>query len=317
MFTTSSAALALGALTLALCTWIQEPAPRPPATSADPASTEPLRVLIVDGRNNHAWRATTPVLRAILTRAGCAVEVATVSEGDAGLAEFRPSFAKYQVVLSNYNGPTWSSETQRDLEAFVGDGGGLVVVHAADNAFPEWKEWNEMIGVGGWGNRDEKSGPYLRLRDGRWVHDPSPGPGGSHGAQHEFVLTHHAADHPILRGLPKRWKHAQDELYDRLRGPAQNVTVLASAFAPKELGGSGEEEPLLFALSWKKGRIFHTALGHSVIAMQCAGFQETLVRGVEWAATGAVRERATPQDFPTAEKSTSRELEPAKGEVKK
>jgi type 1 glutamine amidotransferase len=317
MFAIPSAALALGALTLAVCAWIQEPAPRPPAPPADPVPTEPLRVLIVDGRNNHAWRATTPVLRAILTRAGCAVEVATAPEGDASLAAFRPSFAKYQVVLSNYNGPTWSSDTKRDLEAFVGGGGGLVVVHAADNAFPEWKEWNEMIGVGGWGNRDEKSGPYLRLRDGRWVHDPSPGPGGSHGAQHEFVLTHHAADHPILRGLPIRWKHAQDELYDRLRGPAQSVTVLASAFAPKELGGSGEEEPLLFALSWKKGRVFHTALGHSVIAMQCAGFQETLIRGVEWAATGAVRERATPTDFPSAEKTSLRELEPAKGGEKK
>jgi type 1 glutamine amidotransferase len=317
MFVTSSAALALGALALAFCACIQEPAPRSPEPTAGAASSKPLRVLIVDGRNNHAWRATTPVLRAILTRAGCSVEVATAPEGEAGLASFRPSFAQYQVVLSNYNGPTWSAETRRDLEAFVGGGGGLVVVHAADNAFPEWREWNEMIGVGGWGNRDEKSGPYLRLREGRWVADPTPGPGGSHGAQHEFVLTHHASEHPILRGLPQRWKHAQDELYDRLRGPAQNVTVLASAFAPKERGGSGEEEPLLFALTWKKGRIFHSALGHSVIAMQCAGFQETLVRGVEWAATGAVRERATPSDFPSEEKVSLRELEPSQGEVKK
>lgn len=317
MLTSSTAALALGALCCAALTWAQEPAPSAPSTVVATKSSAPLRVLIVDGRNNHAWRATTPVLRAILERAGCAVEVATLREGDEALATFRPEFAKHQVVLSNYNGPTWSADTRRDLESFVGGGGGLVVVHAADNAFPEWKEWNEMIGVGGWGDRNEKSGPYLRLREGRWIADPTPGSGGSHGAQHEFVLTHHAVEHPILRGLPKRWKHTQDELYDRLRGPAQNVTVLASAFAPKELGGSGEEEPLLFALTWKKGRVFHSALGHSVISMQCAGFQETLVRGVEWAATGAVRERATPEDFPSAEKSSARELEPAKGEVKK
>jgi type 1 glutamine amidotransferase len=291
---------------------MQDPATRAPLAPAAPRATaaKPLRVLLVDGRNNHAWRATSPVLRAILESAGCAVEVATAPEGDEALAAFHPAFSKHDVVLSNYNGPTFGAETKRDLEAFVGAGGGLVVVHAADNAFPEWPAWNEMIGVGGWGDRNEKSGPYLRFRDGRWVQDPSPGTGGSHGAQHEFVLTHHADEHPILRGLPKRWKHTQDELYDRLRGPAKDVTVLASAFAPKELGGSGEEEPLLFALTWKKGRVFHTALGHSVISMQCAGFQETLIRGVEWAATGQVRERALPADFPTAEAVSARELPP-------
>jgi type 1 glutamine amidotransferase len=317
MFSSTSAALALGALCCAALAWMQDPAPSTAPAAVPTQTAAPLRVLIIDGRNNHAWRATTPVLHSILERDGCRVEVATVGEGDAALAAFRPELAKFQVVLSNYNGPTWSADLQRDFETYVGDGGGLVVVHAADNAFPEWKAWNEMIGVGGWGDRNEKSGPYLRLRDGRWIQDPTPGPGGSHGAQHEFVLTHHASEHPILRGLPKRWKHTQDELYDRLRGPAQNLTVLASAFAPKKLGGSGEEEPLLLALTWKKGRVFHTALGHSVIAMQCAGFQETLVRGVEWAATGAVRERAMPKDFPSESKASPRELGPEQGGTKK
>jgi uncharacterized protein len=92
-----------------------------------------------------------------------------------------------------------------------------------------------------------------------------------------------------------RWLHARDELYDRLRGPATNVTVLASALSTKESGGSGENEPLLMTISFGKGRVFHTALGHNngkdITAQRCAGFITTFQRGVEWAATGKVSQK--------------------------
>ena len=35
-----------------------------------------------------------------------------------------------------------------------------------------------------------------------------------------------------------------------------------------------------------KGRVVQNALGHDVTAMQSAGFQTLLIRGVEWAAKG-------------------------------
>src|SRR5262249_15901790 len=154
----------------------------------------------------------------------------------------------------------------------VRGGGGFVSVHAADNAFPQWREYNEMIGLGGWNDRNEKSGPYLRLRDGKWTPDTAPGRGGSHGAQHAFVMTTREPTHPIMAGLPAQWMHAKDELYDRLRGPARGVTVLASANSTKETNGSGEEEPLLMTLSFGQGRVFHTALGHASEAIRCVGF---------------------------------------------
>jgi len=31
---------------------------------------------------------------------------------------------------------------------FVKNGGGVVIYHAADNSFPNWKEYNEMTGLG-------------------------------------------------------------------------------------------------------------------------------------------------------------------------
>src|SRR5262249_3238759 len=127
---------------------------------------------------------------------------------------------------------------------------------------------------------------------------------------HAFLMETLEPTHPIMKGLPLKWMHSKDELYDRLRGPAENIRVLASAFSSKETNGSGEQEPLLMALSYGKGRVFHTALGHNdgadLNGQRCVGFIVTLQRGTEWAATGQVTQKV-PADFPTAEKVITRE----------
>ncbi len=288
---------------------------------------EKLKLLIVDGQNNHAWKETTPVMVAILKNSERfdvtvstsppspprgpqapkdkndeAAQAKYVAEMKAWQAEtakvkaesaakwdaWRPQFSDYDVVVSNYNGDLWPEPVQQAFEAYVSGGGGFVSVHAADNSFPQWRAYNEMIGVGGWGGRSELSGPYLRLRDGKWVQDMTPGRGGSHGAQHAFLVETQVPEHPIMKGLPAKWRHAQDELYDRLRGPAKNVTVLASAFADETQKGSGEHEPIIMVIDYGKGRCVHTTLGHSTVSMSGLGFQETLKRSAEWAATGKV-----------------------------
>jgi uncharacterized protein len=199
-------------------------------------------------------------------------------------AKWRPNFSSYAVVVSNYNGDDWPADVRAAFTAYVKGGGGFVSYHAANNSFPSWPEYNEMIGVGGWGGRNEKSGPYLRLRDGKWTKDPTPGTGGGHGAQHEFLVEARTATHPIWAGLPEKWMHAKDELYHGLRGPADHLTVIGSAMSDR----TKEHEPLLMAISYGSGRVFHTALGHSVETLQGLGFQITFQRGTEWAATGRV-----------------------------
>ena len=248
------------------------------------------RALIVDGQSNHKiWPQTTRMIKGYLEETGLfAVEVATTPPAGGDLSGYQPNFAKYDVVVSNYNGAPWSSEAKAAFEKFVREGGAYVSVHSANNAFPEWPAYNEMIGVGGWGDRNEKSGPYIRLRDGKFVHDNTPGVAGSHGIRHEFALDIREPDHPITRGLPAKWMHSNDELYDRLRGPAKNVTVPATALSTKETNGTGEHEPLLMAITYGKGRIFHTALGHAIVSQRCVGFITTLQRGAEWAVTGDV-----------------------------
>lgn len=219
------------------------------------------------------------------------------------MTTFNPDFSKYKLVVLDYNGDSWSEKTNTSFLEYVNKGGGVVIYHAADNSFPEWKEYNEMIGLGGWGNRNEKDGPYVYYKNNQLVIDTSAGIGGTHGKRREFVVRTRIADHPIMKGLPARWLHGNDELYSKLRGPAKNMEILATAFADSSKGGGTmRDEPMLMTLSYGKGRIFHTALGHADEgggpAMQCVGFIVTLQRGAEWAVTGSVTQ-AVPFDFPT------------------
>jgi hypothetical protein len=268
------------------------------------AVAAPIKVMILDGASAaayHDWKLTTQVMQRELEEAGIfEVTVVSAPPADGDFSGFHPDFAKYQVVVSNYDAQDWPVPLKAAFEAYMKNGGGLVVVHGADNAFPDWTAYNEMTGVGGWRKRDAPAGPKWYFQNGKLTSDPSPGPAGLHGRRKPFRITVRASDHPIMRGLPPMWMHAPDELYTRLRGPGTNMTVLATAYADPANKGTGFDEPMLMALHWGKGRIFHTTLGHDALALSCVGFMTTFQRGTEWAATGKVTQKV-PKDFPTAD----------------
>jgi type 1 glutamine amidotransferase len=270
-----------------------------------------LKALIVDGQNNHRnWPQTTQMMKKYLEETGkFTVEVATTAPQGKD-ESFQPEFKKYDVVVSNYNGADWPDATKAAFVAYVKNGGGLVIVHAANNAFGNWREYNEMIGLGGWGGRNEASGPYIYLdAAGKLVRNEEKGSGGHHGPQHPFTLIVRDAEHPVTKGMPREWRHVNDELYDKLRGPGENMQILATAYADPAKGGSGRHEPMIFTVDYGKGRAFHTPMGHGNDSQECVGFITTLVRGAEWAATGKVT-LPIPSDFPTAEKTSQRKFAP-------
>ncbi len=270
-------------------------------------SAEPLRALIVDGQNNHqVWPVTTQMMKKYLEQTMLfQVDIATTKPKGTD-PDFHPDFSQYAVVVSNYNGAAWPAETQKALASYVREGGGFVIVHAANNSFAEWPEYNQMIGLGGWGGRNEKSGPYLYTNaQGDLIRDTSAGSGGHHGTQHEFSVVIRDREHPVTKGMPLEWLHTKDELYDKLRGPAVNMHVLATSWADPAQGGSDRHEPMIFTVSFGKGRVFHTPMGHADYSQECVGFITTFQRGTEWAATGKVT-IPVPDDFPTAAKTSSR-----------
>ncbi len=264
----------------------------------------PIRVMLLDGESAgtyHAWKLTTPVLKKQLEETGLfQVDVVTAPPSSGDLSSFKPEFAKYQVIVFNYDAPDWPASLKESFEQYMKNGGGMVSVHAADNAFAGWSAWNEMIGVGGWRNRTESAGPLWFYRDGKLVSDSTPGRAGSHGQRLPFQVTAREPEHPIMKGLPRVWMHAGDELYATLRGPG-NMKVLATAHSELSNSGTGRDEPILMVLSYGKGRIFHTTMGHDIPALNCVGFITTFQRGTEWAATGKVTQKV-PANFPTADK---------------
>ena len=278
-----------------------------PAFAADK-----LRVLIVDGQNNHNFKAMTPPMTDDLVKSGrFTVDVARTPEVTPPAKKapkeawnaFNPDFSKYDVVLSNYNGEPWPDPVQKGLEAYVAGGGGLSVIHAANNAFEGWPEWNKMIGLG-WrkntfGDRltIDESGKVVRTSKGE-------GPNSGHGAAHPYKVVIRDPDHPITRGMPHEWMHAKDELYHGQRGPGENMEILASAYSDKEKGGTGTSEPMVWVIPYGKGRVFTTVMGHvgkdDTTAIRDIGFKTVMLRGTEWAATGKVT-LPLPANFPTAD----------------
>ncbi|WP_248722777.1 ThuA domain-containing protein [Seonamhaeicola sp. ML3] len=315
--------------------------------SVKPEAKPKLKALIIDGENSHGiWPKSTFMMKDYLEQTGLfEVDINRTNfnwigphhnevEGITDIKElislyplndgkerqvvdtpkmdpnFSPNFNNYDVVISNFGWKSsdWSESTKVNFENYMKNGGGLVTVHAANNPWGNWLEFNKMIGLGAWGGRDHTSGPYVYYNDKNEVEfDESKGICGSHGKQQNFLIKTREKDHPIMKGLPEEWLHAKDELYERMRGPAKNMTILATAYsdANEDTKRTGRHEPMLLTINYGNGRIFHSTLGHMDYSFECSGFITTFQRGAEWAATGNVTQDI-PKDFPTADSTSSR-----------
>lgn len=274
----------------------------------DHRAAEASRVLVITGQNNHDWQRTTPMIVAILEAAGDRFDVDTTTTpaggaDDAGWADWRPRFSDYDVVVSDYNGQMWPAAVREAFEQYVDGGGKALVLHAANNAFTGWTEYEQMTGLL-WRNADYGDRLYVNA-EGELVRvTAGEGPGAGHGPQYDWPITHRE-DHPIFEDLPDTWMHARDELYHGQRGPAEDMTILATAYSTT--GGTGEHEPMLWTIPYGDGTVMTFLAGHlwagqrQTDAFRCVGYRTILQRASEWLATGAVTV-PVPDDFPTADR---------------
>ncbi len=220
-----------------------------------------LNVLILSGRNNHAWQLTTPALKDLYEQSGRFV----VDVLDDPLSWSGKTLEKYDVIVSNWtNYPSLSREWGREQEetflAFIRSGKGFVLFHAAGACFPSWPEYQDLIGA-------------------NWVEATG------HGAYHEFEVRIEDADHPITKGLEDF--SIADELWHRMR-LRLSAHVLMSAFSDKDQGGTGRWEPAAVCTEFGSGRCFYLILGHDVPSMRDPDWRALMLRGTVWAATGEV-----------------------------
>jgi type 1 glutamine amidotransferase len=278
------------------------------ASLAARAASEPrpIRVLILDGYSNHDWKLTTSLIRGILEPThlfDVMVSTAPPTAQSGGWDTWRPAFKDYDVVIQTCNdlkgGPAWPREVQSAFEEFVAHGGGVYVWHSGNNAFPDWPEYNKMIGLG-WRKKD--FGEAIAVTDeGQLQHIPrGTGLDTGHGDRLDTVV-HRLGDHPIHAGLPRAWKTPDIEVYYYARGPAEHLTVLSYGFDPK----TKMNWPLEWTVSYGQGRVYTSTFGHvwagdtQPARMRCAGLQTVVVRALQWLAKREVT-WPVPSDFPTA-----------------
>lgn len=269
-------------------------------------SNKRIAILIVDGFSNHDWKQTTAVTKWILEQSNLfKIDVSTIPEDSFQRQSWLPQFDKYAVVIQNTNNIQdprlrWPVPAQQSLEKYVRKGGGLYILHSANNAFPEWKEYDKMIGLG-W--RPKTTGYAIEI-DSADLHiiryAPGEGKGTGHAERFNAVINI-LNRHPINNGYPAAWKTAYTEVYYFPRGDAENLTVLSYAY---DSTGTHKFWPVEWVVAYGKGRVYNSSMGHLwkgetyPPAYRCIGFQTTMIRATEWLATGKVT-WPVPADFPT------------------
>ncbi len=221
----------------------------PPDKQPPAAKTRVLIVANVDPW--HDGKKTAPVVQANL-EADPRID-AYIVEDPEFLAS--PLVGDYDVILLEFYNPKplrHQAEAEKNLAQLVKQGKGLVVLHFSCGAFSTWPEYADLAG---------------RVWDRKTTHDPR-GP---------FNVKIIDREHPITRGMEDF--QADDELYVCLTGE-KKMDVLATAQSKV----TKKEYPMALVMSYGKGRVFNTPLGHDGKAIAMPGVAKLLQRGVLWAA---------------------------------
>jgi hypothetical protein len=313
----SRKAIALMALVfLAVCIPLVLAADPLVSSVAGTAPAPQIRVLILDGFSNHNWKLNTKLLRGLLEPTGLfdvTVSTAPPTANAPGWDKWRPDFSQADVVIQTCNdingGPQWPAPVQTAFVDFVKKGGGALIYHSGNNAFPDWPEYNDIIGIG-W--RKATYGTALQMAADGTITKLPPGTGkATTHANRADVVVHTLGDHPIHAGMPATWKTPLLEVYTYARGPAANIEVISYGEDPR---AKGTYWPLEWTVTYGQGRVYSSSFGHvwsdesetkQPVDLLAADEQTIIMRTLQWLAKRPITV-PVPKDFPTAEKVSLR-----------
>lgn len=280
-----------------------------------PASKK-IPVLIIDGFSNHARELNTQYITENLENTGkfeVTVSTCPSQSEDKGLWEsWTPAFEKYPVVIQTCNNIfkenelQWPDVAKQSFEAYVANGGGVYIYHGANNAFKNWKTYNEMIGLG-W--RDKDFGIALTIDEEEKVVTVAKGEGENtgHGKRTDILIIR-MNNHPIHTGMPKSWLAADAEVYRYARGSADNLQVISYAQDVKtELNF-----PTEWIVKFGKGKVYNSTYGllwkdqQWPSNMRCSAFQQSMSRALQWLSGNQV-DNFVEEDFSTKSKKVLRD----------
>ena len=211
---------------------------------------KPIRVLIVGGGSSHdfdRWfnQADTATLRALGK-----VEVSYTDKTDSIV----PMLKSLDVLFLSNNQPFTNAATRQAILDFADRGKGLMLVHAAIwYNWTDWPEYNRVLAAVGSRGHDRLG---------------------------EFEVTVTEASHPLMAGVPAKFK-ISDELYHFAADPQGTpLQVLAMGKSPI----TGKTFPVVWIVKHPKARIVCITLGHDGAAHEHPAFKTILRNSLSWAA---------------------------------
>jgi type 1 glutamine amidotransferase len=209
------------------------------------------RCVLISGAGDYAdpWHPFDVIanrLVAVLESVAVAVEVRT--DVEEALAEQTGGTDLLVVHVGNAGPGTPTEPARSGLLRHLAAGRALLVLHVSATAFPDWPEWEAVVG-------------------GRWVEGTTFHP------EKGTVAVRIDPGHPIADRLQDFV--SEDEAYTALRaGPG--VTVLAH----HHLDGSAH--PLAWAHRYGDAPVVYLALGHDGGAYDAEGARELVRRAARW-----------------------------------
>lgn len=181
------------------------------------------------------------------------------------------SLARFDVVVfANASGNHASDQQDTEFRTWLESGGGWVGIHAAGDSSHEGWTWYAETLIGG-----------------RYI-------GHIMGPQtQEARVVVEARNHPITRGLPAEFRHAEEwyswDRSARAAGFDVLLSVDESTYSPWVLGFGPEKDismkdhPVVWSGCVERGRAVYSAMGHWADAYQQDYTRRLLENAVEWA----------------------------------